>query len=121
MTTPSMTTKDKLNAVRNMMKAHNIDAYIVPRADEFQGEFVAPYAERLKWLTGFTGSGGMALIFKDKAFALTDGRYLIQIKDQTDQNHFETGDYIKKEPVKWLIDNITFSYNQQQHLEYIVS
>jgi len=88
------------------MKTRGLDAYIVPRADEYQGEFVAPYAERLKWLTGFTGSGGAALIFRKKAFVLTDGRYMIQVKSQVDNALFETGDYMKKSTALWLAENI---------------
>lgn len=89
------------------MKQRGLDGYIIPRADEYQGEFVAPYAERLKWLTGFTGSGGAALVFKEKAFALTDGRYLIQIAAQVDSALFETGEYVKKSTAKWLAENVS--------------
>ncbi len=107
MVKPSATYAEKLKSLRARMQSCGLDAYIVPRADEFQGEFVAPYAERLKWLTGFTGSGGIALIFKDKALALTDGRYLIQIKDQVEAALYETGEYIKKTTASWLAENIT--------------
>lgn len=106
MTKPSITYGEKLKALREAMEAKGLDAYIVPRADEFQGEFVAPYAERLKWLTGFTGSGGSVLVFKDKAIVLTDGRYLIQVDAQVDNTLFETGDYVKKTTAKWLAENI---------------
>lgn len=107
MVKPSATYAEKLKAVRELMQSFGLDAYIVPRADEYQGEFVAPYAERLKWLTGFTGSGGTALIFKDKALALTDGRYLIQIKDQVDNDLFETGENVKKSTADWLEENVS--------------
>lgn len=106
MTKPSLTSSEKLKSVRDLMKKHGLDGYIVPRSDEYQGEFVAPYAERLKWLTGFTGSGGTALIFKKKALVLTDGRYLLQVKDQVDNKVFETGEYVKKSTAEWLSENV---------------
>jgi len=103
---PNLTYSEKLKSVRDIMKDHGLDAYIVPRSDEYQGEFVAPYAERLKWLTGFTGSGGTALIFRKKAFVLTDGRYLLQVEAQVDNKLFQTGEYIKKTTAQWLAENI---------------
>ena len=106
MAKPSVTYSQKLKALRTEMKNRNLDAYIIPRADEFQGEFVAPYAERLKWLTGFTGSGGVALVFVKKAFVLTDGRYLIQVESQVDNALYETGEYVKKNAAIWLAENL---------------
>jgi Xaa-Pro aminopeptidase len=106
MTKPSPTYAEKLKDLRTKMHDYGLDAYIVPRGDEYQGEFVAPYAERLKWLTGFTGSGGTALVFKDKAIVLTDGRYLIQVAAQVDNELFDTGDYVKKTTAKWLAENV---------------
>ena len=106
MAKPSVTYSQKLNALRAQMKNRNLDAYIIPRADEFQGEFVAPYAERLKWLTGFSGSGGVALVFQKKALVLTDGRYLIQVQAQADNALFDTGEYMKKNAAMWLAENL---------------
>jgi len=104
MAKPSLTYKEKLQALRARMKDHGLDGYIIPRSDEYQGEFVAPYAERLKWLTGFTGSGGAALVFAKKAIVLTDGRYLIQVNAQVDNAVFDTGEYVKKPTAKWILD-----------------
>ncbi len=84
------------------MTRQGAQGYLIPRADEFQGEFVAPYAERLKYICNFTGSGGMALILKDKAFLLTDGRYLIQAAAQT---NYTIGDYIEKPTGEWIKEN----------------
>lgn len=119
-----METTDKLAALRAELKVQNIDGFIVPRADEYQGEFVAPYAERLKWITGFTGSGGVAAILMDKACALTDGRYLIQIAQQVDQKHFETGDMISEPIEEWLRANASadavIGYDPWLHTPYQV-
>ena len=56
----------------------------MPRKDEFQGEYVAAYAERLKWLTGFGGSAGLAIVTLKKAAIFVDGRYTIQVRQQVD-------------------------------------
>ena len=85
------------------MAEQGLDGFIVPKADEYQGEFVAPYAERLKWLTGFTGSAGVAIVLQNKACVLTDGRYRIQITGQIDNDIFAAGDSIKTGLHGWLL------------------
>lgn len=102
---PNTSYQNKIKALRKIMKDSNVQGYLVPRTDEYQGEFVAPYAERLKWLTGFSGSAGCALIFESKAFLITDGRYTLQAKNQTDPKLYETGDYIKKQLGEWILEN----------------
>ena len=67
----------------------SIDGFIVPRADEHQGEYIADSAARLGWLTGFTGSAGTALVLSDAAFIFVDGRYTLQVRDQVDTAVFE--------------------------------
>ena len=64
---------DRLAAVRTTMAHAGLQAFIVPRADEHLGEYVPPSAERLAWLTGFTGSAGLAIVLPDRAAAFTDG------------------------------------------------
>jgi len=89
------------------MKEQGLDGFIIPKADEYQGEFVASYAERLKWLTDFTGSAGVAVILHDIACVLTDGRYRIQIEQQVDSNIFRTGDSVKIGVHGWLKEHST--------------
>lgn len=96
------TTKEKITALRAVMKEHALDGFVIPKADEYQGEFVAPYAERLQWLTGFTGSAGIAVVLQDKACIFTDGRYRLQIGQQVDGKFFETGDSVKIGVHGWL-------------------
>lgn len=72
----------KINLLKNSFKTHNIDGYLVPSYDEFQNEFTPECLQRLKWLTNFSGSNGLALITKDKHYLLTDSRYIIQAKNQ---------------------------------------
>lgn len=72
----------RLAALRDLMSKEGIDAFIVPRADRHQGEYVAPADERLAWLTGFTGSAGFAAITQDIAGVFVDGRYRLQVRAQ---------------------------------------
>jgi len=99
-------TYDKVSALRTLMKEQDLDAYIVPKADEYQGEFVAPYAERLLWLSEFTGSAGIAVILQDKACVLSDGRYTLQLVQQVDTELFETADSAKTGAHGWLAQNL---------------
>lgn len=92
----------RLEALRALVKSRGMDGFIVPRTDEFQGEFVPPCAERLKWLTGFTGSAGIAAILMDRAVVMSDGRYTIQLKNQIDAALFETGDSVQEGVGAWL-------------------
>lgn len=72
----------RLAALRDQMTSQGVDGFLVPRADRFQGEYVAPSDERLAWLTGFTGSAGFACVLSDIAGVFIDGRYRVQVKDQ---------------------------------------
>jgi len=84
------------------MAAQGLDGFIVPRADEHLGEYVPPNAERLAWLTGFTGSAGMAAILPDQAAVFTDGRYTLQLAAQTDPALFEACHITEQPPPAWL-------------------
>ena len=72
----------RLASVRAGMAAQGVDGFLVPRADEHLGEYVPPCAERLAWLTGFTGSAGLAAVLRDEAAVWTDGRYVLQLAAQ---------------------------------------
>ena len=72
----------RLAALRARMESEGLDGFIVPRADAWQGEYVAPCDERLAWLTGFTGSAGYCVVLADKAGVFVDGRYRVQVKQQ---------------------------------------
>jgi Xaa-Pro aminopeptidase len=72
----------RLAALRAAMAAEGLDAWIVPRADAHQGEYVAPCDERLAWLTGFTGSAGFCAVTASEAGVFIDGRYRVQVRRQ---------------------------------------
>jgi len=100
-----MNNTQKIQKLRDQMASHGVQGYIVPRTDEYQGEYVADYAERLAWLTGFTGSAGMSVILADNAMVMSDGRYTIQLADQVDGNLYalENSQEVKLED--WIQNN----------------
>ena len=85
---------DRVQALRLKLGDLNADAFIVPHSDEHQNEYLPARAERLAWLTGFTGSAGFAVILMEQAFVFTDGRYALQVDEQTDETVFETDDSV---------------------------
>ena len=95
----------KLSDLRAVLVKRSLAGFIVPRISEYQGEFVAAYAERLAWLTGFTGSAGSALVLADKAAIITDGRYTIQLAQQADKGLYEFLNNPQTTSAKWLAEN----------------
>ncbi len=94
--------QERLVKLRYEMKKHGLDGFLIPRTDEFQGEFLAPYAERLSWLTGFTGSAGAGVILHDKAVVLSDGRYSIQLKSQVNGELYHVDNIVEMPVGQWL-------------------
>ncbi|THK35051.1 aminopeptidase P family protein [Ensifer sp. MPMI2T] len=94
--------RERTAALRAAFLALGIDGFLVPRADEFQGEYVPASSERLSWLTGFTGSAGVALVTQREAIVFVDGRYVTQLKEQVDGSVFTGGDLIGEPPHVWL-------------------
>ena len=77
-----MIKSSNLQKLQENLKNNNIDIFIINRTDEFLNEYIAPYAERLKWLTNFSGSAGRAIIGQNTANLFVDGRYTFQAKEQ---------------------------------------
>jgi Xaa-Pro aminopeptidase len=92
----------RLAALRAELKRRGLDGFIIPRADEHQGEYVPPRAERLSWLTGFTGSAGTAVVLQDKAAVFIDGRYTVQAAEQVDAKAFLHLSLIDQPPPDWI-------------------
>jgi Xaa-Pro aminopeptidase len=95
----------RIAALRAGFDKAGMDGFIVPRADEHQGEYVAPSSERLRFISGFTGSAGAAIIMRERAVLLVDGRYTLQAQAQADPAIFEIGDLVATPPAKWLERN----------------
>ena len=83
------TQANRIAALRKQMSEQQVDGFIVPRCDAHQGEYVSLNSERLAWLTGFTGSAGMAIVLKQKAAVFVDGRYTLQAQAEVDETLFE--------------------------------
>ncbi|HEY2890444.1 MAG TPA: aminopeptidase P family N-terminal domain-containing protein, partial [Dongiaceae bacterium] len=96
----------RLAALRKELVRRGLDGFLVPRADEHQGEYVPPRAERLRWLTGFTGSAGLAIVLSDKAAVFVDGRYTLQVRSQTDTSLFEPRHSTEQPPEDWIKANL---------------
>lgn len=94
-----------LPLLRAEMKKANIDGFIVPHDDEYQNEYIPAYAERLMWVSGFSGSAGAAIVFSDSAVIFVDGRYTLQVRQQTDDKFFAFEDLVETPPDQWLADN----------------
>ena len=92
----------RVERLRKELSALGLDGFVVPRSDEYQGEYVAGYAERLRWLTGFAGSAGVAIVLGDRAAIFVDGRYDLQAKEQVDGAVFELHHLIDEPPAQWL-------------------
>ncbi len=78
----------------------------MPRTDEHQGEYVPLRAERLHWLTGFSGSAGSAVVLGDRAAIFVDGRYTLQVRDQVDPELFVPFHIAEKTAFDWIAESL---------------
>ena len=96
------TQSKKLAALRSLIIERGLHAYLVPRQDEFQGEYVAAYAERLKHLSGFSGSWGTAIVTRRKACLFVDGRYTVQARAEVSGRAWQHKSLITEPPATWI-------------------
>src|SRR5947209_6965601 len=99
-------TLPRLTALRDQLKKRGLDGLIVPRADRHQDEYVPASEERLAWLTGFTGSAGLAIVLGDRAVLFVDGRYTLQAAAQTDADLVVTIPIAETTPEAWIEANL---------------
>ncbi|WP_119417850.1 aminopeptidase P family protein [Desertibaculum subflavum] len=99
-------TPARLAALRAELARQGIDGFIVPLNDEYNGEYVPRRARRLAWLTGFTGSAGVAVVLADTACVWSDGRYTLQLEQQIDPASFERRHVTDDPPATWLADRL---------------
>jgi Xaa-Pro aminopeptidase len=97
----------RLALLREELAARGLDGFVVPRSDEHQGEYVPACSQRLAWLTGFTGSAGIAIVLKDRAALFVDGRYTLQAAAQVDPALFEIRHVTEEPPAQWLGSALT--------------
>lgn len=110
---------EKLHALRQEMKRAGVDVFLIPQTDEYLGEYIPECAQRLAWLSKFTGSAGIGIIGVEKACVMSDGRYTIQLAQQIDLDCFEAVNSQEVTPEEWitknLSDKIVIGYDPKLH------
>lgn len=99
-------TPGRVAALRAKLKRRGLDGLIVPHADRQQNEYLPACEERLAWLTGFSGSAGVAVVLADRAVLFVDGRYLLQAREQVDAAVFLIEHLIDRPPETWIEENL---------------
>jgi Xaa-Pro aminopeptidase len=97
---------ERIKALRRLMATAKLDAYLVPRADEHQGEYVPASAARLQWLTGFSGSAGLAIVTKKTATLFVDGRYTVQARAEVEPGLIEVSSVMRGKIGEWLGEHL---------------
>src|SRR5258708_1826621 len=92
----------RLSAFREELQRRKVSGFVIPRADQQQNEYVAPSEERLAWLTGFTGSAGLAIVLTQAAAVFVDGRYTLQAAKQVDGKAWKVEPLVDPPPETWL-------------------
>ena len=112
-------TAPRVAALRELMAKLGLDAFLVPRADEHQNEYVPPCAERLAWMTGFTGSAGLAVVATKSAAVFVDGRYTVQAPQEVDTAIFDVKGVRNTDLLPWLSQalpaNATIGFDPKLH------
>jgi Xaa-Pro aminopeptidase len=96
----------RLAALRAELKRRDLSGFVVPRADEHQGEYVPRRSQRLAWLTGFSGSAGLAIVLADRAAIFIDGRYTLAVRGQVDTDVFVPQQIPEQSPEAWIAENL---------------
>jgi Xaa-Pro aminopeptidase len=97
---------ERVKALQRELRSRRLKGFLVPHSDEHQDEFLSPSAERLAWLTGFTGSAGVAIVLDKAAALFVDGRYILQARAQADPALFEVLQTPEAKASAWLADKL---------------
>lgn len=96
----------RIAALRGQLKERGYAGFLVPLADEHQGEYIPASARRLEWLTGFAGSAGLAVVLCGEAAIFVDGRYTLQVREQVDLAVLEPRHLVEDPPSAWLATRV---------------
>jgi Xaa-Pro aminopeptidase len=99
----------RIAALRTELARLDLTGFIVPRADRHQDEYLPACEERLAWLTGFTGTAGMAIVLLDRAALFVDGRYTLQVRQEVDASLFFVEHLTENPPDRWIEKNLSGS------------
>ena len=94
--------EQRLESLRELMAQAGYDALVIPRADEYLGEYIPAHNERLLWISGFTGSAGMVVVLPHKAAIFVDGRYTVQVRSEVSPDLFEYLHLADDPHAQWL-------------------
>src|SRR5260221_14091277 len=97
----------RLSAFREELARRKLTGFVIPRADQQQNEYVAPSEERLAWLTGFTGSAGLAVVLTQEAAVFVDGRYTLQAAKQVARKAWHIEPLADPPPEHWLAKHLS--------------
>jgi Xaa-Pro aminopeptidase len=110
-----------LEKLKKLLKIYKIDGYIIPKNDEFFGEYIPENEDKLKFISKFSGSYGFALVLKKKNYLFVDGRYTLQAKIESGKE-FKIITMPKKFPVDILGDKIIrIGFDPKLHTEIAIS
>jgi Xaa-Pro aminopeptidase len=96
----------RVAALRTELARRGLTGFIVPRSDRHQNEYVPESEQRLAWLTGFTGSAGVAIVLMERALLFVDGRYTLQAREQVDTSLFAIEHLVETPPDRWIEENL---------------
>ncbi len=96
----------RLAELRTALRERGVDGFVLMRTDEHGSEYLPGYAERVAWLTGFTGSAAQAAVLMDRATVLSDGRYTVQLDQQVDPALFERRHLVDAPLTRWLEEHL---------------
>jgi len=96
----------RLAALRTELARRGLTGFIIPRSDRHQNEYVPASEQRLAWLTGFSGSAGVAIVLMERALLFVDGRYTLQAREQVDTSLFTIEHLVETPLERWLEENL---------------
>jgi Xaa-Pro aminopeptidase len=97
----------RVAVLRGELARRGLDGFVVPRADAFLNEYIPASSDRLRWLTGFTGSAGLAIVLADRAAFFTDGRYQLQAAAELDPAVFTLRHSVEAPAEAWLRESLS--------------
>jgi len=104
--TRAKTAAERLDGLRAALQAGGLDGFLVPMADEHLGEYIPASAKRLAWLTGFTGSAGLAIVLAERAALFVDGRYTTQAPREVEGTLYQFRHLTDEPPATWLKETV---------------
>ncbi len=110
---------ERLASVRAQMADLNLDAFVIPRADEYLGEYLPAQNERMLWISNFTGSAGVVIVLRERAAIFVDGRYTVQVRRQVSEDLFEILHLVETPHMAWLAGELAegarVAYDPRMH------